>query len=140
MPLKIQEPDINHDNNLNSDIVIGIDLGTTNSLVGIVENNEVKLFKDQNNNDIIPSIVNFDHKGNFINVGAKISNHSISSIKRLMGKSFQDLDPDKLEFEISNRNNLCIKIANKFYRPEEISAFILRHLKEIAQQNLKQNI
>lgn len=140
MPLKIQEPDINHDNNLNSDIVIGIDLGTTNSLVGIVENNEVKLFKDQNNSDIIPSIVNFDHKGNFINVGPKISDCSISSIKRLMGKSYQDLDPDKLEFEISNKNNLCIKIANKFYRPEEISAFILRHLKDIAQQNLKQNI
>ncbi|MAZ80280.1 MAG: Fe-S protein assembly chaperone HscA [Rickettsiales bacterium] len=140
MPLKIEEPDSNIAKNHESDTIIGIDLGTTNSLIGIVKNNKIKLFCDDLNNDIIPSIVNFDENGNFIDVGIKKSQNSISSIKRLIGKSYNDLKNSDLEFEISKKNNLTIKIADKFYRPEEISAFILCHLKDIAQKHLKKEV
>ncbi len=114
MPLKIEEPDSNIAKNLESDTIIGIDLGTTNSLIGIVKNNKIKLFCDDLNNDIIPSIVNFDENGNFIDVGIKKSQNSISSIKRLIGKSYNDLKNSDLEFEISKKIILQLKLQINF--------------------------
>ena len=54
-------------------IVIGIDLGTTNSLVGVIENNKVRLFADENNLELHHSIVGFDAVGNAVAVGNNIN-------------------------------------------------------------------
>jgi len=72
--LKITEPSAALENEGAPDVVIGIDLGTTNSLVAIVENEKVKFFADEFGQEIHPSIVYYAEAG-----------VAISSIKRLMG-------------------------------------------------------
>lgn len=140
MAIKIEEPTKNLDQDSKKDIVIGIDLGTTNSLVAIIENNQPKLLGNDEGN-IFPSLVCFDSDGEFAGVGKVFENSIlVSSIKRLMGKSFEDLKDINFDFEISPDNGLSIKIANKYYRPEEISAFILKYLKEIAEKNLGKDV
>ena len=67
--LQILEPGQNEENQHNEEVVIGIDLGTTNSLVAIVEEEKVKFFADENGCEIHPSIVNYDENGNVINIG-----------------------------------------------------------------------
>jgi molecular chaperone HscA len=125
--LKIQEPGQIEKEEKANEVIIGIDLGTTNSLVGIVENGEVKILAGENGKNIIPSIVNYD--------GVEIS-----SIKRLMGKSFSDLENEEHHFEFSHQNPLKIKVGNQEFRPEEISAEILKKLKNIAEKYLKQEV
>jgi len=153
--LQIQEPQKEIINsNSSQKIVIGIDLGTTNSLVGVIENNCVRLFSDENGNDLHNSIVGFDADGNVVAVGneAIVKNCAeenyilrkknilqISSIKRLMGKSFSDVkDIDGFYFDDSSasHNSVRLVVGNKKYSPEEISAEILKYLKELAEKKL----
>ncbi len=119
--LQITEPEQDKENQTSSEVIIGIDLGTTNSLVAVIENNKIRILSDKNGNNIIPSIVNYDSDGNVVGVGLS---GGISSIKRLMGK-------DK---------SLRITVGNRKIRPEEISAEILKYLKNIAEKNLNTEI
>lgn len=128
--LNIIEPESEEQNQQQKETIIGIDLGTTNSLVAIVEDDKARFFSDGNGNEIHPSIVEID--------GIKIS-----SIKRLMGKDHKDLEnlKNQFDFEFStDEESLKIIINNKAYSPEEISAKILIHLKELAQNSLKEEI
>jgi len=151
--IQIDEPiTINSDNANN--LIIGIDLGTTNSLVGEVINDKVKLFYDDKKNDIHPSIVEYDDKGNVLGVANQINfknknSHFISSIKRLMGKSFSDIkDRNFIEKKYlpsqaqncDNQENISLKIGEKNISIIEISAEILKYLKKIAEENLKQPV
>ena len=165
--LQILEPGQNEENQHNEEVVIGIDLGTTNSLVAIVEEEKVKFFADENGCEIHPSIVNYDENGNVINIGqilkqiqddevfGKISpqnselglrsiSTAISSIKRLMGKSFADVQNQKLNFEIDQNSDqkevLRILVGDRKIRPAEISSEILKYLKNLAEKNLKTEI
>ncbi len=145
MPLlQISEPG-QEEQEKQEETIIGIDLGTTNSLVTIIENDEIKILSDENGQNIIPSIVTYDENGKAINIGKKPTTNNqqlttISSIKRLMGKSFADVKSEELPFEITNENGLSIVIGNKKIRPEEISTEILKHLKNIAEANLKTEV
>ncbi len=160
--LQILEPGQNEENQHNEEVVIGIDLGTTNSLVAIVEDEKVKFFADENGYEIHPSIVNYDENGNVINVGHILKqvqddflarhpelvlgsiSTSISSIKRLMGKSFADVKNDELNFEIdqssAQKEVLRINVGPRKIRPAEVSSEILKYLKNLAQNNLKTEI
>ena len=160
--LQILEPGQNEENQNNEEVVIGIDLGTTNSLVAIVEDEKVKFFADENGYEIHPSIVNYDENGNVINVGHILKqvqddflarhpelvsgsiSTSISSIKRLMGKSFADVKNDELNFEIdqssAQKEVLRINVGPRKIRPAEVSSEILKYLKNLAQNNLKTEI
>jgi len=166
--LQILEPGQNEENQHNEEVVIGIDLGTTNSLVAIIEDEKVKFFADENGLEIHPSIVNYDKNGNVINVGQIINqvqdeeafwktspqhhpelvlesiSTSISSIKRLMGKSFADVENEKLNFEIDQNSTqkevLKINVGPRKIRPAEVSSEILKYLKNLAQNNLKTEI
>jgi molecular chaperone HscA len=160
--LQILEPGQNEENQNNEEVVIGIDLGTTNSLVAIVEDEKVKFFADENGYEINPSIVNYDENGNVINVGHILKqvqddflarhpelvsgsiSTSISSIKRLMGKSFADVKNDELNFEIdqssAQKEVLRINVGPRKIRPAEVSSEILKYLKNLAQNNLKTEI
>ena len=106
--IKISEPGANQENERENEIVIGIDLGTTNSLAAIIVNEKVRFFVDENGRDIHPSIVTYGDK-------------KISSIKRFMGVGFTQLEGMKLA-------------------PSEVSAEILKHLKKLAEKQLKTEI
>ncbi|MDD2658533.1 MAG: Hsp70 family protein [Methylococcales bacterium] len=110
-----------------NEIIIGIDLGTTNSEVAIVENGQVLVIAD-NNKKILPSFVGIDDQGDIL-VGESARNQylvyperTVKSIKRLMGQDIQ------------------VDLAGHAYAPQEISAIILKRLKAIAEQYLDQPV
>lgn len=110
-----------------NDIIIGIDLGTTNSEVAIVENGKVTVIADAGKK-ILPSFVGIDDNGEIM-VGEAARNQyliyperTVKSIKRLMGQDIQ------------------VEMAGSHYTPQEISAIILKRLKAIAEQYLGQPI
>ncbi len=137
------------------EIIIGIDLGTTNSLVSLVENGKVKTIADADGKDIHPSLVEYDCLGNFFAVSANLAspllskeNHIvIPSIKRLMGKGLEDIFSQQFPFQITEdeqrevgKSGLKIIIGNKKITPEEVSSEILKYLKNLAEKNLKTEI
>ncbi len=131
MPLiKISEPIAEPAESISQDVVVGIDLGTTNSLIAIVENKKVRFFADDQAREIIPSVVNYN-------------NIEISSIKRLMGKGYADAKDLNLPFDIAHtaeKESLQIVIGNEKITPAQISACILKYLKTLAEDALKKEI
>ncbi|MFA5921739.1 MAG: Hsp70 family protein [Methylococcaceae bacterium] len=110
-----------------NEIIIGIDLGTTNSEVAIIENGKVVVIAD-NNKKILPSFVGIDDQGDIL-VGESARNQylvyperTVKSIKRLMGQDIQ------------------VNLAGHAYAPQEISAIILKRLKAIAEQHVDQAV
>ena len=110
-----------------NEINIGIDLGTTNSEVAIIENGQVIVIAD-NNKKILPSFVGIDDQGDIL-VGESARNQylvyperTVKSIKRLMGQDIQ------------------VDLAGHAYAPQEISAIILKRLKAIAEQYVGQPV
>ncbi|NBX52924.1 MAG: Fe-S protein assembly chaperone HscA [Proteobacteria bacterium] len=148
--LQIQEPVSDQQNQAHKDIVVGIDLGTTNSLIGFFNGTELKIFEDENDQNMISSRVVYDKSGNLIGVGSKPSGHyEISSIKRLMGKNYADLKNINLQNydfhnliidNSSNKEAISLQIAHKKISAIEISAEILKHLKKIAERHLGQEV
>ena len=113
---------------------VGIDLGTTHSLIAEKSNNKITIFKD-NGTSLIPSIIsNVD--GNLV-IGQKHHNNSISSIKRLIGLNSDEAL--KINFgELSIDSSLEIprvQLGNKKYNAIELSSKILSHLCSIAHNN-----
>jgi len=127
--LKISEPGQSQQNQDAVETIIGIDLGTTNSLVAIIENGKARLLADENGCDIFASVVAYD--------GGKTV---ISSVKRLMGKSFADVQFENLPYKISSEEKLYIVTDERKIRPEEVSSDILKKLKSVAEKNLKTEI
>ncbi len=123
---------------------VGIDLGTTNSLISLVQNGSPNILKDQNDNELIPSVVNYT-KDN-ISVGNYIkSNDTITfrSVKRLIGKNYKDFLDNNFfppcEF-ISDNNIIKFNVYNKLLTPIEISSEILKFLKKVAEHRLNGEI
>ena len=132
--------------------IIGIDLGTTNSAVAVMEGGESKILENAEGNRTTPSIVAMS-KGNERLVGllAKrqaITNpkNTISSVKRLIGRKFNDkeIERDKnwLPYEMaqSSHGGVEVKMGDKNYSPEEVSAFILGKLKADAEARLGEKV
>ncbi len=122
--LQIHEPGHASENQDTNEVIIGIDLGTTNSLVAIIEDGKARILADENGRDMQPSIVQY-------------GDTEISSIKRLMGKSFADVKNENFSFKISDEKILRIIVGDKKIRPEEVSSEILKKLKNIAEKNLQ---
>jgi len=130
------------------DAIYGIDLGTTNSLVSIVKDGKPILLRSElGDKALVPSIVHFDDAGKII-VGeeAKIQlatapGRTIYSAKRLLGKSYDELDETRaaLAYSIlpgSTDDDLVkLEIDGRYYSPVEISAEILKHLRTIVKQS-----
>jgi Fe-S protein assembly chaperone HscA len=136
------------------DVIIGIDLGTTNSLVAYVPDGQMApvCLKDTNGEHVIvPSILHFDSDGN-IEVGEEAKSHlvedtanAIYSVKRLMGKSYGDLVSKgiRLGYRIIDEDNdslVKIGIGDKYYSPVTLSAEILKKLKLRAERHLQQTV
>src|SRR5215469_1850249 len=130
--------------------IVGIDLGTTNSQVAIVENGVPRVIPGQDGSMLVPSVIYFDEKGTvLVGNGAKDKmvekpKNTVFSIKRFMGKGIADVKEDLpfLPFEVSPESEhiIRLKIFGRDYTPPELSAFILRELKLNAESALGEEI
>jgi len=132
------------------EMIVGIDLGTTNSLVAIIhpESRKPVVLKEHDGNALVPSIVHFDNTG-LVTVGDYARNYLITepqntifSVKRLMGKSYNDIKERSSFFSYKviddNTESLVkIQVSEKFYSPVELSSYILTELKKRAEHILK---
>lgn len=128
--------------------IIGIDLGTTNSCVAVMEGNEPVVIPNSEGRRTTPSIVAFlDNGTGERKVGdpAKrqaITNpqNTISSIKRFMGKKFGEVSEEKkmLSYNVEKGNNetIRVKIGDRLYTPQELSAMVLQKMKATAEDYL----
>jgi molecular chaperone DnaK len=130
--------------------IVGIDLGTTNSLVAIVEDGTPRVIPGPDGNNLVPSVISFDEKGQVLvgnSAKRKMVEHSkntIFSIKRFMGKGLSDVQADlaMLPFDVSAESEhiVKLKIFGRDYTAPEISAFVLRELKRNAEAALGEEI
>ncbi len=133
--------------------IIGIDLGTTNSCVAVMENGEPVVIQNSEGGRTTPSIVGFTSKGDRI-VGAPAKNQMVTnpkntvySVKRLIGHRFSELkgEATKLPYTVIDNGSDCrVEVdengAKKQYSPQEISAFILQKMKKTAEDYLGQEV
>lgn len=123
--------------------IIGIDLGTTNSVVSFMEGGSPKVIPNKEGNNTTPSIVAFDKNGNrLVGVVAKrqaVTNpeNTIYSAKRFIGHTFEEVkdEAQNLPYKIVKAPNGGVNIVaqGKEYAPQEISAGVLAHLKQVAE-------
>ncbi len=134
------------------DTIVGIDLGTTNSLIAYIKDGQPSaILTQEGSHTLVPSIVHFTNdNGVFVGESAKdflISDptHTIYSVKRLMGKSYKDLTSINtiLGYDIIDQGEeslVKIKVSDRFYSPIELSAEILKELKKNAENELGTDI
>ncbi len=132
--------------------ILGIDLGTTNSAMAIVEGGQPKIIENKEGMRTTPSVVAIAKNGErLVGVLAKrqsVTNaaNTVFSIKRLIGRKYTDpeVQRDKkwLPYEIreSASGGVEVKMGDRWYRPEEISAMILQKLKTDAEEKLGEKI
>ena len=132
--------------------VIGIDLGTTNSCVAIMDGKQAKVIENAEGQRTTPSVVAFLEKDEkLVGQPAKRQavtnpNDTIFAAKRLIGRTFDDQsvkkDIEKVPFKIikSDKNDAWIEAKGKKYSPSQISAFILQKMKETAEKHLGQPV
>merc|ERR1719331_2682342 len=134
--------------------VIGIDLGTTYSCVGVYKNGRVEIIPNDQGNRITPSYVAFDGEERFIGDAAKNQaainpTNTVFDVKRLIGRNFNDdtvqKDMKLMPFTIKSKDGkpyveVDVKGERKMYSPEEISAMILGKMREVAESFLGRKI
>ena len=130
-------------------LAVGIDLGTTNSLVAYVKEKAPVIIPGPNATGLIPSVVSFQPDNLFVGSAAKRflltdSQRTVYSVKRLMGKGIDDLQQELhlLPYDVSGHGKEIVKIRvnNREYTPPEISAMILKELKFLAEKELKRSV
>jgi molecular chaperone DnaK len=131
---------------MSSERIVGIDLGTTNSLVAFMQGETPVVIPGEDGLNLVPSVVALDEKSQII-VGSAARKYLIEtperavySIKRLMGRGVEDIQeelklfPFRLAEDLQPGEVLRIKLGDKAYTPPEISAFVLRQLKRNAER------
>jgi len=131
------------------DIIVGIDLGTTNSLVAFIDpDKNPKVINDTGKGVLVPSVVHFGAAGD-ITVGNEAKNYLITdpqntvfSVKRLLGRSYKDIQnyKDFFSYKVIDDDSeslVKIKVGDRFYTPIELSGLILKELKDRAEHALK---
>jgi Fe-S protein assembly chaperone HscA len=126
--------------------IVGIDLGTTNSLVAYMEGDRPVVIPGEDGLNLVPSVVALDENSQIV-VGSaarkyliETSERAVYSVKRLMGRDVEDvrdelkLFPFRLAEDLAAGEVLRIKLGDKTFTPPEISAFILRQLKRNAER------
>jgi len=148
--MQISEPGSHVSNTNQKRRAIGIDLGTTNSLVGFRTENETIIIKDEFGNALVPSIVHFPLEGKYlVGKSAEIFRESdpkntVASVKRLLGRGAEDVVEQPLsypyELDLSDERFLKIRTRRGSFSPVEISSEILKHLQNKAQSFLQERI
>ena len=133
-----------------NEMIVGIDLGTTNSLIAVIhpETRQPVALREHNSSNLVPSIIHLSSHGK-ATVGEEAkaylesdSQNTIFSAKRLMGKSYRDIKEHADFFSykiIDDDTDSLVKVqsGDKFYSPIELSSFILKELKTRAEHILK---
>ncbi len=131
---------------MNSDRIVGIDLGTTNSLVAFMQGDSPVVIPGEDGLNLVPSVVALDGKDQVIvgNAARKYlietPERSVYSIKRLMGRGIEDIQqelklfPFQLADDLQAGEVLRIRLGEETFTPPEISAFVLRQLKRNAER------
>ena len=126
--------------------IIGIDLGTTNSVVAVMEGGEPTVIPNRDGNRVTPSVVGFTTSGDRL-VGQTAKRQAVPnpentvfSIKRFMGRRHEELnrEADLIPYQITGGANdlVKVKLQGKEYSPPEISALILQELKTVSYTHL----
>lgn len=140
--LQIAEPDMSGDPHQRN-IAVGIDLGTTNSLVATVKSGEASVLVDHSGKKLIPSIVHYGVDETVVGNSAiefRVEDpaNTVVSVKRFMGRSFSDLDSNityPYKFIVSN-DNIQINTRSGAKNPVQISADVLKYLRDVAVEAL----
>ena len=135
-----------------SGIILGIDLGTTNSVVAVADGEQVTVLADEAGNRLIPSVVSF-HPERRILVGEEArdrrlidARNTVYSIKRLIGRPFKSPEvataKSRFAFELteSGSGGVVVTVRDETYTLTEISAFVLREVRRIAEARLGQSV
>src|SRR6476646_2923844 len=129
-----------------TDRIVGIDLGTTNSLVAFMQGDRPVVIPGEDGLNLVPSVVALDDKDQIIvgNAARKYlietPERAVYSIKRLMGRGIEDIQqelklfPFRLADDLQPGEVLRIQLGEKTFTPPEISAFVLRQLKRNAER------
>src|SRR5258708_32755709 len=129
-----------------TDRIVGIDLGTTNSLVAFMQGENPVIIPGEDGSNLVPSVVALDENDKIIvgNAARKYlietPERAVYSIKRLMGRGIEDIQeelklfPFRLADDLAPGEVLRIKLGDKSFTPPEISAYILRQLKRNADR------
>ena len=129
--------------------IIGIDLGTTNSCVAIMEGGEPTIIVNKEGNRTTPSVVAFTDKERLVGTSAKRQNvtnplNTISSVKRFIGSKYDEVKQDtkKVPYKInrSSKGGIQIETKRENYSAEQISAMVLEQLKIVATEHQGTNI
>ncbi|HEX8325861.1 MAG TPA: molecular chaperone DnaK [Tepidisphaeraceae bacterium] len=130
--------------------IIGIDLGTTNSVVAIMEGDQPKVLINRSGSRITPSVVGFTEKGEVL-VGQTAKHQQVTnpkntvfSVKRFMGRRHSEVAGEEkmVPYEIHGGPEEYVKVGvrGKEYTPEQVSAFILQDLKKTAEEYLGETV
>ncbi len=130
--------------------IIGIDLGTTNSCVAVMEGGEPVVIQNSEGGRTTPSVVGFSKDGERL-VGQIAKRQAVTnpentvySIKRFMGRRFKEVSREMEEVPykvLSGKNDVArVKIGDKEYSPQEISAMVLQKMKQTAEDHLGQKV
>jgi molecular chaperone DnaK len=130
--------------------IIGIDLGTTNSVVAIMEGNEPKVIVNAEGSRITPSVVGFTKNGERL-VGQVAKRQAVTnpentvfSIKRFMGRKYEEVNEEMkmVPYKVLRASNgdARVEVQGKLYSPPEISAMILQKLKQAAEDYLGEKV
>ena len=133
---------------MSSGPVIGIDLGTTNSVVAVADQREGRVLADGDGVTLTPSVVSFHPSGDVL-VGAPAkerrlldAKNTVYSVKRLIGRPFSSYEVkhahERFAFELSEgpSGGVLVAARGETYTLSEISAFVLRHVRKVAEQAL----
>jgi len=129
--------------------VIGIDLGTTNSVVAFVEQSEPEVISNPEGQRTTPSVIGFKEGEELVGLQAKrqqLTNpqNTVYSVKRFMGRRFSEVKDEKkkVPFEVVKgpHDDARIKVEDKVYSPPEISAKVLQYLKKAAEEHIGQEV
>ncbi|MFC1475905.1 Fe-S protein assembly chaperone HscA [Candidatus Zixiibacteriota bacterium] len=132
-----------------SDIVVGIDLGTTNSLVAYVDGGRPRVLSGEEGHVLVPSVISFATGRPVIGEPAREAwveqaAKTVYSVKRFMGRAAEDIGEDRryLPFAFDQDDNqlIHIKVGDKTFTPPELSAMILKELKQRAEKHLGQPV
>jgi Fe-S protein assembly chaperone HscA len=131
---------------MSSDTIVGIDLGTTNSLVAYMQGDSPVVIPGEDGLNLVPSVVALDENNQIVVGNAarryliETPERAVYSVKRLMGRGVEDireelkLFPFRLADDLQSGEVIRIKLGAKTFTPPEVSAFILRQLKRNAER------
>ncbi len=126
------------------DLIVGIDLGTTNSLVAYMDGGTPRVIPDREGRALLPSVVSFGSEGLIVGEAAKRQlllhpERTVYSVKRLMGKGYEDVKEELrfFPFQIAptEQELVRIRVAEREVTPPEVSALILKELRHRAEEH-----